>query len=126
MSDQGGRHISLKQVPSSLILKKMGSYSVKKNENLLLESGFRIERIRGKESNFFKRNEKGREVEIPDPYRPVNALAAMLSMESDEDSDDGTNMTGSSLSEQSISEVSEQDRGYDYSKLVYDDFFSRL
>jgi hypothetical protein len=121
---KGTHHISLKQVPSALILRKAGSQSIARNRNILLDAGFHIEEYSQSSRRFLEKKEDGTVSEIPDPYRPASNFGFYLGLESESETE--TSYFPTELS-QSCEEI-DIDGDYQPSKkisrrLVYSDFF---
>jgi hypothetical protein len=114
----GIHHISLKQVPSALTLRKGSSGSISPCKPILLDAGFSIEQIYSAGENSFVRKVSGKEQEIPNPYRPAACIDDILSQDSFQQmiSDQET-----SLSADGFTEVKRP--GVVHRRIVYEDFF---
>lgn len=112
---EGTHHISLKQVPSCLMLKGMGSSSIKGLRGLVLESGFTVEDIIDDES-YFSAMKNGEVKSVDDPNSLSNRLAALAV---------GTSDFGSSdASVAATSQDAVDSEGVTHTRIAYEDFFS--
>jgi len=121
----GMHHISLKQVPSTLILKKAGSSSVKKNCPVLLDAGFCIEEYSSSsDRKFLREDENGKVMEIPDPYRPSVNIGTLLGFGSDSEAEGRTlNEEISDKIQEELESEGKTNRKKSFQRLVYGDFF---
>lgn len=114
----GTHHISLKQVPSALTLRKGSSGSVGPCKPILLDAGFSLEQIYSTGESSFIRKVSGSEQEIPDPYRPAACIDDILSQDSflQMSSDAGEPPEADGFTEVKRPGVSHR-------RIVYEDFF---
>jgi hypothetical protein len=121
----GNHHISLKQIPSGLILRKAGSPSVGKNHPILLDAGFAIEEYTSDgKRNFYQQDDGGKVREIPAPYRPSSNLGMLLGLEDDSELESfKESIADSVISGSGTADGTYQVKSKITKRLVYGNFF---